>query len=270
MPRPTTRLPTRPQRSLRPAPSAPPVPLTPIAALAPLTALIGLLLFSGAGVARSQTSLAHPTVGLPPVAYYGVTGIDPRLCPSPACGGVYVSLVNRGRTRCADGAFAEQCYAPILDWSALALSPEEVGKLEGAFRDGGALVRGELRMQDSPFGPLPGLVVQDAWLAVAGEAPTQTFFGVVPSGIVCFTYPCPSYRAQILNKHGRRMVHDLDLAASGATPEQIDQGYAALYDGGLLVAGRRELFRGPAGQGVRLVAEAFYTKVEPGAGGAPR
>ena len=129
-------------------------------------------------------------------------------------------------------------------------------------------MRGELRMLDSPFGPLPGLVVRDAWQGVTGQAPPPRFFGVVSSGIVCFTFPCPSFRAQILNKRGRRMVHEVDLASSGATPEQLDRGQAALYGDGLLVAGHRELFQGPAGRGVRLVAGEFYTRVAPGSGGA--
>ena len=129
-------------------------------------------------------------------------------------------------------------------------------------------MRGELRMHDSPFGPLPGLVVRDAWQGVTGQAPPPRFFGVVSSGIVCFTFPCPSFRAQILNKRGRRMVHEVDLASSGATPEQLDRGQAALYGDGLLVAGHRELFQGPAGRGVRLVAGEFYTRVAPGSGGA--
>ena len=35
---------------------------------------------------------------------------DPRLCPSPACGGYWVALANGVRTRCGDGTREKRCY----------------------------------------------------------------------------------------------------------------------------------------------------------------
>ncbi|MEP7224495.1 MAG: DUF6748 domain-containing protein, partial [Actinomycetota bacterium] len=35
---------------------------------------------------------------------------DPRLCPSPLCGGYWVALANHSRTRCPDRRYRPRCY----------------------------------------------------------------------------------------------------------------------------------------------------------------
>jgi hypothetical protein len=222
------------------------------------------------GSARAQ-SLLDPTtpLALPASSYFIVTEIDPRMCPSPLCGGVYVQLVNRAATLCADGTYQKQCYAPILDWSALGLDIEAEGRLETAFRARHALARGTLEIVTTPFGRLPGLVVSDAWLGVTGNEPWGRFFGLLPSGIVCITDPCPSLISIWLNRPRRFFAHSLDLAQSGATPEQIAAGLESLVQGpGLLVVGKPRKITGPAGIGFEIVAREFYTKVEARVGGS--
>ena len=243
------------------------MPTTPALAVL-LATLFSALSLQLPGAALAQTSGSSPGVALPARAYYIVTRIDPRMCPSPICGGVYVKQVNRSRTVCADGKFAPECYAPILDWSALGLTQEEAWQLEDDFRGQSILARGTLQTLDTPFGPLAGLVSTEAWRGVTGNDPLGIFLGLRPSGIVCITYPCPELLAVWLNHHRRRLIHSLDLTPSGADAKQLDDGYDALYQGaGLLVAGDRRPITGPAGQGVQIVAREFYTKVEPAAGG---
>jgi len=242
------------------------MPIPPRALFVSLTLLASIVLLPAAQPAAAQAG--GSPAALPNSAYYRATGIDPRMCPSPVCGGVLVSLVNRRATRCADGTWAAQCHAPILDWSALGLDGSETLALEDAFRAGRVLARGRLQTVDTPFGPLPSLIVGDAWRGATGNAPSGSFFGVRSSGIVCITYPCPTLALRKLNLAVRRPLHDIDLAASGADPTTLDAGYAALYQGsGLLVAGALERFSGPAGRGHRLVASEFYTPVESRTGG---
>ena len=226
------------------------------------------LFFVGAIVAVDHTASAQGTGPaqdelLPAKTYYVVTRIDPRMCPSPLCGGVYVKQVNRMRTRCADGSVANDCYVPILDWSSLSLSDEEIRQVEDDFRQMHLIARGELRIVESPFGPLPGLVAMDAWRGVTGNEPISLVYGLRPSGIVCITSPCPELDAVRLNQNKHGLIHAVDLTASGADAEQIWKGLVALYQGpGLLVAGPRTRIRGPAGKGIEIVASEFYTKLD--------
>ena len=62
-----------------------------------LAAVLGMIALS-AGAASAK-----------PSAHY-VVRVDPRLCPSPLCGGYWVSLANRHRTRCHDGVRRARCY----------------------------------------------------------------------------------------------------------------------------------------------------------------
>ena len=230
--------------------------------------LAAALLLTAPQSAIGQQRVTVPEVTLPGETYYIVTRIDPRLCPSPICGGVYVKRVNRKISRCADGTYAEECYAPIIDWTALALTQEETWKLEDEFSGKRVLARGALRMLETPYGPLPELVATDAWRGTTGNEATGYFFGLRPSGIVCITSPCPELIALRLNRRSRFLAHGLDLAVSGANASQIETGLTALYQGaGLLVSGQLARITGPAGQGVQIVAREFYTKVESDSGG---
>lgn len=221
-----------------------------------------------AGSTGAQGLDPDASVGLPSASYFLVTGIDPRLCPSPVCGGVFVKLVNRKLTPCADGTLAEQCYAPILDWSALGLEQEEEWQLESDFRNRRVLARGELSLVHTPYGALPSLVVSDAWRGVTGNEARGRFLGLVPIGIVCITHPCPELLSIHLNRHYRQLIHGVDLTHSGASEAQIAEGLRSLFEGpGLLVAGKLREIRGPAGIGHEVVAREFYTKVASGPGG---
>ncbi|MAG31362.1 MAG: hypothetical protein CL908_10795 [Deltaproteobacteria bacterium] len=57
------------------------------------------------------------------------------------------------------------------------------------------------------------------------------------------------------------------MSHSGATQEQVDTGFEALYGGsGLLALGWHRIVSGPAGKGRELVVSEFYTKVETDSG----
>lgn len=217
--------------------------------------------------AAAQTGAVETFESLPSSSYYIVTRVDARLCPTPFCGGVFVALVNRRWLVCPDGSIQEECHAPIVDWSLLRLDPEREAQVAAEFAARRVLARGDLVLRSSAFGELPTLVVSDAWRGVTGNEPGGHFFGLVPTGIVCITYPCPTLKGRLLNLRRGYFFHDLDLASSGATSDQIAEGLRSLFEGpGLLVAGTARLVSGPAGFGTQLVAREFYTRVEAGPG----
>lgn len=86
-----------------------------------------------------------------------VVRVDPRLCPSPLCGGYVVALANGARTRGADGLRRPRCYAT----SAI----DGVGSALGGIAEG-ALVRGTL---EAGWDDLGELHVQAVYAPAQGE-----------------------------------------------------------------------------------------------------
>lgn len=226
-------------------------------------ALVAMALLAVA--APSAARRTSKTIDLPRGIYYEVTRRDPRLCPAPFCGGVFVRRLNSSWQPCADGSPAEECYAGNIDWSALGLPADAVAALEADLLQRRAIVRGRLEQADLGFAvPIPVLVVSNAWRGVTGATPKdgQRYFGVTPSGIVCITSPCPSLTEQRLNSRRSNPLHELDLTPSGATDEQMGKAHDALYGGrGLIVYGTNGSIEGPAGQGRVLRAGEFYVEV---------
>jgi hypothetical protein len=77
-----------------------------------------------------------------------VVGVDPRLCPSPMCGGYWVTLANAARTHCQDGLRHPRCYV------ATAVSAGRTASIAE-----GALVRGALDIGRNDLGELVATAV---------------------------------------------------------------------------------------------------------------
>lgn len=190
---------------------------------------------------------------------------DPRLCPSPVCGGVFASLLNRPLTPCPAAAASQACHASTVDWSRIDLDPQAQADFEAAALGGRAVVRGELSPGDvvDGFGTLGKLVVTEGWIAASSRRPRGGFFRVAPNGIVCFATPCFSLRESLLNTSFRGDVSGLDLSGAGAPQALRDAAWRELARGSILVAGRNRVVPdpGPAGHGLNLVATQFYLRV---------
>jgi hypothetical protein len=167
---------------------------------------------------------------------------DPRLCPSPRCGGYWVTLANSKQTRCADGVLRPRCYA------ARVLDEERHALASGV--PAGAIVRGDLepwRLGD--FGNLESLVVRTIWSPVGRAPTTSTLYRLRDSRIRCVKAPCYWLRVLRLNSTSRTTASDLDLAPAGATPSERERAEAALRSpNGLFATGRMV----PAADGGRL------------------
>jgi hypothetical protein len=178
-------------------------------------------------------ALAGSASSQPPVGtgVYAVRA-DPRLCPSPLCGGYWVALANGARTRCADGTRKSQCYV------ARAVDARR-RPLEVSIPDQG-LVRADLEPWDfEGFGKL-GVLAVAAVFTPAGTAPVSGgYYRVRDTGLRCVREPCFSYRATQVNGSTRTTTSDVDLAASGATPAEVMRAEAALHTkSGLIARGR--------------------------------
>lgn len=196
---------------------------------------------------------AAPRAGDAASTYYLVRP-DPRLCSSPLCGGAWVRRVNHATTRCVDGSEARECYVasaagvPEKLWSALA---------------GSVLTRG--RILPAGIGGFPGLgrlAATAAWRPAGGREPRGTTFRVVENGVRCVTSPCFSSTAYTLERAGRRMLSELDLAGVGESSTDLRRAQLALTGGGLLVTGtvRTVADAGPAGAGRTLRATQIWLR----------
>lgn len=187
-------------------------------------ALVVALLGCGALLGLAGPASSDPAAVRSP--FYVVRG-DPRLCPSPLCGGYWVALANRARTRCGDGALRPRCYvAAAVDEARQPLSanvPQE------------ALVRAALEAQEYPgFAKLGVLVVAEVWQPV-GKPAEGGFFLLQDMAVRCVRAPCFSIRATRLNGRART-ISDFDLKPAGAADSVLAR---ALRDPqGLLAVGR--------------------------------
>jgi hypothetical protein len=200
-------------------------------------------------------------------AYFLVTRQDLRKCMYPMCGGVFVKRVNNQKTRCADGAWAEDCHAVDVDLSALGLGEEQTWDVRYLFESGFGLVRGHLVEVQTEGGIAHTLVATEAWAGQALVAPEGTFYDVKNSGVKCVTFPCPSFSEKKLNTHKKpAAIAGVDLAASGASDEAVGLGYEQSVSG-VLVAGTHVTETGPGGSMNALVASELYLEVTPASPG---
>jgi hypothetical protein len=169
-----------------------------------------IVLLAGAIAATTATARQPPTG----TAMY-VVRHDPRLCPSPMCGGYWVAIANGARTRCADGLRRPRCYvARAVDAKGNAASIPEGGLARGAINRG--------------HDDLGELVVSAAY-APAGKATVRGgYYSVRDTGIRCVRAPCFSYRALLVNSSTRTTLSGVDLAAAAATPNELARAEAAL------------------------------------------
>jgi hypothetical protein len=185
--------------------------------------LVAIALVVLCAMAAASAAGRQPPTG---TAMY-VVRHDPRLCPSPLCGGYWVAIANGARTRCADGLRRPRCY--VAD--AIRAGGSPVGDIAE-----GALVRGALDVGRDDLGEL----VVSAVYAPAGDAlPSGGFYRVTDTGIRCVRAPCFSYRVTQANGTTGTAASSLDLEAAHATPKAVARAHAAVETkNGLYARGR--------------------------------
>jgi len=209
-----------------------------------------------AGLAGSAT--AHSPNG---TATYVRVRPDPRLCPSPMCGGWWVRRVNRATIVCGNGMVSPECYAATSDFTGLDLTAEERSTVDQALARGTALLRGRLvrgtLASPPPSVKLDVLSVTEIWLRYGRAQTSGSVFRVEDNGVRCVRAPCFSLHASVLNTTQHRDVSSLGLAAAGANAAAVRRARAALEGTGVMVEGRAVA---SADGGRTLRASAFWLR----------
>jgi Domain of unknown function (DUF6748) len=232
-----------------------------------MTSRAGIVTLLAAGLvfAYAQSGSADPPRSVS--SYYLARG-DPRLCPSPICGGLWVKLVNKGVTTCGDGKRRQECYAADADLSRLPVDEKDRVLLRVAITEGRALARGSLvpgRIEGFP--ELDTLVVSEVWTASSSlNRARGVFHRLRDRGVRCVTTPCFSTHAAALNSGRHVNLSEVDLSRTGAPAAERRSALEHLSHLGLIVAGRvvADPQDGPAGTGRTYAATQFYTRADTG------
>jgi len=207
------------------------------AALAPLAL---------AACAASPDAADDPAFGAEDVTVRGdgyfTVARDERRCPSPACGGYFVTPVNASSLRCADGTVAPRCYVAALDLAPLGL-PAEV---RDAVADGFAshVFFGRVAgVSEHAFGVLR---LAEAWRSATGALPTQSVSRVSTASTTCTFLPCERLAMRRLNSATSALpILGVDVSALRLADEPRDAVLgAATRDAGVLVSGVRSTLPG--------------------------
>jgi hypothetical protein len=200
-------------------------------------------------------------------ATYFEVSRDMRKCAWPACGGWWVSRVNREWTKCHDGRWRNACYAVDVDHDALGLSEDEVGALTGSMEEGRVLLRGRVVAKSYAGRRMGQFRATEAWRAATAAEPSGTFYRVSDKQLVCIYSPCPSLHEAKLNSTIAQDIHSLDLARVG-DETLINEAWLALESGPVIVAGSHSTFIAPLSgkPGTSLDASQLYTRVRHDAG----
>ena len=194
--------------------------------------LVAAVLVTVAFVFTSVAARPSTTARAP--AVYRLRG-DPRLCPSPMCGGFWASRVNWRLTTCLGGTEHPSCYAASIDLSALAAATQ--ARARPALSSGRALAEGMFARNSNELPQLARLVASRVWLAAGPHRETGTVYRVVDTGLRCIRAPCFSLRATVVNGTRSLTLSNLDLAGAGVPPGTIGRARAALAHSGVLVSG---------------------------------
>jgi hypothetical protein len=198
--------------------------------------------------------------------YYAIH-TDLRRCSAPACGGWFLSRVNRSTTDCVDGSTKASCQIHVLDWSESGLVADLQTKLTDAAQaaavsgNSTALVRGRFSKTHSN----PRFVITEAWLAESSAPTDGVFARVKDAGIRCITTPCASLIEKGLNESRTANIAGLDYSPAGLTEREIEGFNTSLFDpAGIIVVGDRYTIHenGHTAKG-RTANNAFHQIVNP-------
>jgi hypothetical protein len=119
--------------------------------------LLGCVLLNCGGTGTSSSSAL-----LADQAYFAIRA-DGRLCPSPTCGGFWVSELNQSETHCADGTVA----APTTGCYVAEINSDTQGLAERTRQLGTAIGKGKILPKTfASFGNLGQLSISEGWQPV--------------------------------------------------------------------------------------------------------
>lgn len=187
-------------------------------------------------LATAAASAPHPAPG----AMFLVRP-DLRMCPSPLCGGYWVSRVNRATTVCADGTVRPWCYVSEIDFPS-ATRPRANTLVRGRIVRDGTRSTGRF-------------LANTVWRAATPAPWKGTVFLVTDTGIRCIRAPCFFLRLATVNTTHVTTASGVDFSHVEAADAHAREERAALTGSGLLVAGT---LRRDVDGGRTVVAAQFF------------
>jgi hypothetical protein len=190
------------------------------------------------------------------------------LCPSPACAGPRLTLVNHDAFPCPDGSGAHPtCGVDELDFSPSELAPEQQLAVAEAMFDGHVVLRGRVSSVPDPDlygGTRETLHVSEAWLPGLDAAFIGTFAVERDNGQPCQSDPCPVWDEVVLNTPETAAVAELDFGPSGATDAEMERAVRASERRvGVIVAGDAYGVQGSDGPLPGRTVTSFWIRVRP-------
>ena len=206
-------------------------------------------------------------------SYYTVEP-DYRKCPSPYCGGWWLTKVNIYTV--TNDSVLDASVAPIvpnpiyvvnIDYKALGLTDKQILEFENNIRLGRGFIRGVLRPYPTPIFDrtrLQTLAATGTWVAANDNVAYGPYMNVRSTGIVCITTPCPYYEVSILNTNYQTLAHELNLTRANLTDKQTALAWREVNGKGLILTGVRFPSQGQTGVGLGIAAtKVFFTFPSP-------
>lgn len=192
-----------------------------------LTLLACLVAQIGAVPASGETRLRAP------IHYFGRE--DPRLCPSPACGGIWLKAVNGAAANCGRPR-GHECYVTGL--TRVGADPVTEGRLRALVTEAGSLVLGNMTNADvQGFPDLRALRVAGVWRPASTRRPKGSVRLLRDNGVRCVTTPCFSVTATTLNTARATTLSAIDLRSTGASRAAMRRAERLVTGPGLRAAG---------------------------------
>jgi hypothetical protein len=171
-----------------------------------------------------------------PIYYLGRA--DPRLCPSPMCGGLWMKPVNGVAGNCRRPA-GRECYVTGLVFPKPGPDERTRARLGSLVASGRGLVHGSMTAaRIEGFPELRALNVHGVWRGATRRNPTGAVHRLLDNGVRCVTTPCFSIQAAPLGAGTAATVSNVDLSGTGASAAQRRWARKLLATRHLIAAGR--------------------------------
>ncbi|APR78426.1 Hypothetical protein A7982_03773 [Minicystis rosea] len=223
------------------------------------------LAFLAMGCAGTDLGTATESVTSDDTAVFAVRA-DTNTCAFPACGGYYVSRVNRTTTTCADGTDAAECYVAELDFSSVGLTTQQETDLRASVTTSAltvsSLFRGKiLKRKFGTAGTFGRLAITVPFVSPAPVTLDSMVYKMSTIGGNCTNETCPTIREVELNTSVGRLVSHLDLTGTPGTATQKNEALVAAYStDSMLTLGTQV-----GGSTDRVfTATSYFTPVDPG------
>ncbi len=192
---------------------------------------------------------------------------DPRKCPSPSCGGYFVTKVNDQKSQCANGQFKQECYVSSINYQKIRLN--NIQFQQSILLQGEIKIAPPVALTDGTNNTLSSeqlgvFIAKAAYRPISTKNPVGVFIGLQDNGQRCATEPCFSTDQYILNHDEIRMISNFNLEKSGATRKQLKQAYSRIANGGVVItSGINKEYEAMTGTGINFIANQLYIPIRP-------